>query len=169
LGPAQGFVAFALDATLQDGPQNDLPTDGDGNDAIHGGSGDNTLDGGNSIDQLFGGDGNDWLVFSGPSDTDDGGIGIDALRLTGAAEFTRFNEKTASIETLDLRNGELSVVTLNTEDVLTLGRSTGEIVYGSHKDLVVRGDTRADNVNLQHAGNDHFTLQMGVLVLSDPV
>lgn len=60
--------------------------------------------------------------------------------------------------------------TLNAEDILAFGGSTGEIVNGSNVDLVVRGDTGAgtDTANLQHSGSDHFTLQASGIALSDP-
>jgi hypothetical protein len=83
------------------------------------------------------------------------------LQPIGDLDFTRFSEKTANIEMLDLRGGASNTVTLNAADVLAFDGSTGESVNGHSLDLIIRGDTGAggDTINLQQTGDVHFTLQ----------
>ena len=69
---------------LSGGSGDDQLSGGQGGDAIFGGSGDDFLNGGDQADQLHGGSGDDDLqadsLLNSPSDTCDGGDGLDTAR-----------------------------------------------------------------------------------------
>ena len=107
---------------------NDVLNGGAGNDTLSGGDGNDTLIGGAGNDVQLGGDGDDTFVIAGTdaqADTIDGGIGTDAVSVTGAgnATLSNFNASTSSIE-LWQGNGQ-GVVATGVADTINIGGLTG--------------------------------------------
>jgi hypothetical protein len=83
--------------------------------------------------------------------------------------FTSLDENATSVEILDMRGGGPGSVSLNADDVLDFGGSTGESFNANVIDLVVRGDTGGSPDTLQLVGQGgHEYAQIGSTALPNP-
>jgi len=134
----------------------------DGNDTLTGSFGIDILDGGSGADLLMGGGGDDVVAFSlADGDSIDGGSGID--RMVFSDETADFDQavpgQIAGVEILDLDAGGIAhEATLDAQDILDFGATTGASFAGNAIALVVRGDA-ADTVNLDADAGTPWTIQ----------
>jgi hypothetical protein len=119
---------------------NDTLAGGDDADNLVGGRGNDIITGGDGIDALQGGAGDDTLTFDSIDRRIDGGSGSDTLRIVnGGASFDGSRHHVRNIESIDMRGGVASTLSLNALGVL-------DVAGGLHT-LRVLGDSN-DVVNL---------------------
>jgi hypothetical protein len=119
---------------------NDTLAGGDDADNLVGGRGNDVIVGGDGIDALQGGAGDDTLTFDSIDRRIDGDSGSDTLRIVnGGASFDGSRHHVRNIESIDMRGGVASTLSMNALGVL-------DVAGGLHK-LHVLGDSN-DLLNL---------------------
>jgi Ca2+-binding RTX toxin-like protein len=114
-------------------------TGNDGNDILSGGAGNDVLDGGSGNDRLIGGSGNDVLIWQASDTRIDGGSGTDILRVFESLDLVAITNQKAilNIETIDMKGGGDSTLTLARNDVLDISSSTNTLkILGDAGDTV---------------------------------
>lgn len=139
-----------------------------GSNTLIGAGGNDTLDGGTAGNDTLQGDaGNDLMVW-GSTDSFDGGVGTDTLKLlSGNMNLTAVaNSKIKNVEVIDMLEGGDNVLTLDARDVLDFSSTTNT--------LKVLGDDGRDSVDIvgtftdggEVAGGMHkYTFSNGCVLL----
>ncbi|MEP1443247.1 MAG: tandem-95 repeat protein [Hyphomicrobiales bacterium] len=171
VGTGQDDIIFSLDSTngtdvgnflngndVYIGGAGQEDVDGQaGDDFIFGAGGNDVLDGFTGNDTLSGGDGDDTLIdLAGEAGIYDGGDGQDTFSVSnaGTIDLTAIeNSAFTSIETLNVFNGEVNVLTLDETDIFDLSETSNaqlETILGASlpQSILIVAEA-GDTVNLQ--------------------
>ncbi|MEP3628863.1 MAG: Ig-like domain-containing protein [Hyphomicrobiales bacterium] len=171
VGTGQDDIIFSLDSTngtdvgnflngndVYIGGAGQEDVDGQaGDDFIFGAGGNDVLDGFTGNDTLSGGDGDDTLIdLAGEAGIYDGGDGQDTFSVSNAGTIdltATENSAFTSIETLNVFNGEVNVLTLDETDIFDLSETSNaqlETILGASlpQSILIVAEA-GDTVNLQ--------------------